>query len=291
MLAPSATRFCTMSPTYHLTCRQHVGSDIACLSFWGSGPHADIRHLPTKFEREPMFCCHRGELLGCSLVKTGSHEGRCVFTAKDLTHMSPSRAGFLQLRSNCLDAIVVLRHQPTKILEYFNSFKDIPANRELMAKGQSRWYRCLALLASFHPNLAFFRLHMVGVKGVDLHAAPFALWIASLLGDYNEIFRMNIPKILSQHPSVAQTSQKLRIRAGEAPRVQPGADCVHDRGSKFQQFLGNHCLLVYVVDICQVAAEGACLHLLPTRVAHNMAWVPFTRCDPPHLHPAVWLCG
>ncbi len=31
-----------------MTCRQQVGSDIACLSIWGSGRHADIRHLPTK---------------------------------------------------------------------------------------------------------------------------------------------------------------------------------------------------------------------------------------------------
>ena len=48
MSAPSATHFCTMSATCHLTCRRHVGSDISCLSFWGSGRHADIRHLPTK---------------------------------------------------------------------------------------------------------------------------------------------------------------------------------------------------------------------------------------------------
>ena len=48
MSAPSATHFSTMSATCHLTCRRHVGSDISCLSFWGSGRHADIRHLPTK---------------------------------------------------------------------------------------------------------------------------------------------------------------------------------------------------------------------------------------------------
>ena len=51
MSAPSATRFCTMSPTCQMTCRQHVSSDIARLSFWGSGQHADIRHLPTKAMR------------------------------------------------------------------------------------------------------------------------------------------------------------------------------------------------------------------------------------------------
>ena len=71
--------------------------------------------------------------------------------------------------------------------------------------------------------------------------------------------------------------------------VQPSADRVCDGGSDFQQFLGNHCLLVDVVDICQVAAEGACLHFLPTRVTHHVARVPFACCDLPRHHPAVGL--
>ncbi len=48
MLVPLATRFCTMSPTCRPTCCQHVGPDISCLTFWTSGRHADIRHIPTK---------------------------------------------------------------------------------------------------------------------------------------------------------------------------------------------------------------------------------------------------
>ncbi len=52
---PSATRFCTMSATCQSTCCRHVGSNISCLSFGGSGRHADIRHLPTKnFDKELM---------------------------------------------------------------------------------------------------------------------------------------------------------------------------------------------------------------------------------------------
>ena len=55
--------------------------------------------------------------------------------------------------------------------------------------------------------------------------------------------------------------------------MQPGADRVCYGGPEFQQLLGNHCLLVDVMDICQVSAEGACLHLLPTRVTCHVARV------------------
>ncbi len=55
--------------------------------------------------------------------------------------------------------------------------------------------------------------------------------------------------------------------------MQPCADRIEDRGVKFQQLLGNHCLLVDVVDICQVAAEGGCLHLVPALVALQLMWL------------------
>jgi hypothetical protein len=48
MSVPLGTHICTMSPTCRPTCRQHVGPDISCLTFWTSGQHADIRHIPTK---------------------------------------------------------------------------------------------------------------------------------------------------------------------------------------------------------------------------------------------------
>jgi hypothetical protein len=48
MSVPSATRFCTVSPTCRPTCCRHVGPNILCLTFWNSGQHADIQHIPTK---------------------------------------------------------------------------------------------------------------------------------------------------------------------------------------------------------------------------------------------------
>ncbi len=44
-----------------------------------------------------------------------------------------------------------------------------------------------------------------------------------------------------------------------------------------------------MVDICQVAAEVTCFHNFPARVTHNIARVPFARCDPAYHHPAVGL--
>ncbi len=132
-------------------------------------------------------------------------------------------------------------------------------NRELLAEGQSRRYRRLALLPTFHPNLAFFRLHMVGVEGVDLHGTSIAPCETSLVGDVYKVEGVQIPKVPSHHPTILQPTQTPRRRARKAMDVQPSADRVCDGGSDFQQFVGNPCLLVDVMDICQVAAKGASL--------------------------------
>ena len=74
-----------------------------------------------------------------------------------------------------------------EVLEDLHPLEDIPADRKLLAEGQSRRYRRLALLSMFHPDLAFFCLHMAWVEGVNLHGAPMAPSVASLLGDAYEI--------------------------------------------------------------------------------------------------------
>ncbi len=71
--------------------------------------------------------------------------------------------------------------------------------------------------------------------------------------------------------------------------MQSGIDCVRCGGLVFQQVLGYHCLLVDFVDICQVMAEGACLHTFPALVTLHIAGVPFGSCDPAALHPMVQL--
>jgi hypothetical protein len=43
------------------------------------------------------------------------------------------------------------------------------------------------------------------------------------------------------------------------------------------------------MDVCQVAANGACLHPFPTLVALHIAGVPFGSCDPAALHPGMRL--
>ena len=71
--------------------------------------------------------------------------------------------------------------------------------------------------------------------------------------------------------------------------MQLSADHIGDWGEKFQQLLGNHCLLVDVMDTCQMVAKGICLHLLPAHVARNVGRVLFTYCDPPYNHLAIGL--
>ena len=54
------------------TCQNNMlVTDIACLSFWGSGRHADIQHLPTKglvTTTETILFCHK------SVIPTERHK-------------------------------------------------------------------------------------------------------------------------------------------------------------------------------------------------------------------------
>ncbi len=68
----------------------------------------------------------------------------------------------------------------------------------------------------------------------------------SLVGDVYKVEGVQIPNVPSHHSTILQPTQTLRIRAAD---VQPSADHVCDGGSDFQQFVGNHCLLVDVMDI------------------------------------------
>ncbi len=130
---------------------------------------------------------------------------------------------------------------------------------------------------------------MAGVEGVHLHATSLTTIILTLLGNPDKIHWVHIPKVLMHHPSITQPSQAPWIWARQVSSMQLCADRIEDGGLDLQQFLGYHCLLVDVMDICQVMAKGACLQLLPTLVALNVARVPFAHCDPPRLHPAVGL--
>ncbi len=122
-----------------------------------------------------------------------------------------------------------------------------------------------------------------------MHATMLAAIKLTLLGNLDKIHRVHIPKVPMHHPSIPQPSQAPWIRARQVSSVQLCADHIEDQGSGLQQLLGYHCLLVDVMDICQVRAKGACLQLLPTLVTLNVARVLFACCDSPRLHPAVEL--
>jgi hypothetical protein len=71
--------------------------------------------------------------------------------------------------------------------------------------------------------------------------------------------------------------------------MQLSTDHVEDRELVFQQLLGYHCLLVDVMDICQMMAKGTCLQYLPALATLDVARVPFTCFDLPPLHLVVRL--
>jgi hypothetical protein len=85
----------------------------------------------------PCLAAIKEDCLDDSLIEPRGYGWRRVLTPKDLTHMSSSSTGFPQLRPNCLDVIVVLRHHPTKVFKDLDALKYIPVNRELLAKSQS----------------------------------------------------------------------------------------------------------------------------------------------------------
>ncbi len=89
MLVPLATRFCTMSPTCRPTCRRHVGPDISCLTFWTSGRHANIRHIPTKNLVWPHSPTN--EVRGASILLRLAQRSRyyCTMPKKCLSHFTP----------------------------------------------------------------------------------------------------------------------------------------------------------------------------------------------------------
>ena len=130
---------------------------------------------------------------------------------------------------------------------------------------------------------------MAGVEGVHLHATLLTAIKLTLLRNLDNIHWVHIPKVPTHHPSIPQPSQASWIRARQVSSMQLCTDRIEDPGSGLQQLLGYHCLLVDVMDICQVTAERTCLQFLPTLMALNVVRVPFAHYDPPPLHPVVRL--
>ncbi len=85
----------------------------------------------------PCLAAIKEDGLDNSLIEPRGYGWRHILTPKDLTHTSPSSTGFLQLRPNCLDVIVVLRHHPTEVFKDLDVLQYIPVNCELLAKSQS----------------------------------------------------------------------------------------------------------------------------------------------------------
>ncbi len=111
----------------------------------------------------------------------------------------------------------------------------------------------------------------------------------SLLRDFNQVHWMDILKVPLHHPPIPQVPLASQIWAQQGSGMQRRAHRVGDRRANFQQGFGQHCLLVDVMDICQVAAKRACLQFLPALLALHVVGVPFASCDPSLLNPPIRL--
>ncbi len=85
----------------------------------------------------PCLAAVKKNGLDDSLVEPRGHERRGILAPEDLTNPCLSSTGFPNLRPNCLDVVVVLSHESTKVFVDFNMLEYIPANSELLAEGQS----------------------------------------------------------------------------------------------------------------------------------------------------------
>ncbi len=122
-----------------------------------------------------------------------------------------------------------------------------------------------------------------------MHSKLFAMVKLALLRDFNQVHWMDILKVPLHHPPIPQVPLASRIWARQGSGMQRCAHHVGDRWADFKQGFGHHCLLVDVMDICQVAAERAYLQFLPALSALHVAGVPFASCDPSLLHPPIRL--
>jgi hypothetical protein len=90
---------------------------------------------------------------------------------------------------------------------------------------------------------------------------------------------MDVPKVSPHHPAAFQEAAALRERARQ-PRWTRLRDNVCLGGSTDQHLLCHHCLLVDIMHVRHVAAEGCGLHHLPTLETLNIPGVPLSRSDP-----------
>ncbi len=97
---------------------------------------------------------------------------------------------------------------------------------------------------------------------------------------------MDIPKVAPHHPATTQNAITSGKGACQSCRT-PVGDLVRHGGAELQKFLGHHHLLVDIVCICQVPAEGTGLQRLPTLVAFDVPCIPLGGSYVSLLQPAV----
>ena len=97
---------------------------------------------------------------------------------------------------------------------------------------------------------------------------------------------MDIPKVVPHHPTAAQNAITPQIGSCQSCRT-PVSKIVRQGGVELQKFLGHHDLLVDIMDVPQVTAEGTGLQRFPALVAFDVPCIPFGGGDTTPLQPVV----
>ncbi len=77
-----------------------------------------LRHCGPR--NDPQFAAIEEDGLNYCLVEPGSDKRQDVFAPKNLINAGPGGAGFLYLGADRLNVVIILGHESSQVLEYFD---------------------------------------------------------------------------------------------------------------------------------------------------------------------------
>jgi hypothetical protein len=215
------------------------------------------------------------------LVECCGYPRHHILPMQHLPYLGPNSPCLPHFLLYGLCIIIILRKQVAKVFEHLDPFQHCSINIELAPQGKGRGDSQLLLELSVHPDPAFLCPDLLWVRRVYLHAAPLASGEVALCWDDNPIKRVEVPKVGSEHPSVPKHPRALRRRARD-PAIASGVHLISHARSWYQVVLWHYHCLVCVMQLCQMSAEGVCLHQRVTLATHNHPTVPL----PSQSHPS-----
>ncbi len=147
-------------------------------------------------------------------------------------------------------------------------------------QGKGRGDSRLPLKPLVYPNPAFLCPNVSRVRRLYLHSTLLAPGEVSLCWVAYPIKRVEILKVATEHPSIPKLTRALRHRARD-PAIALGLHLISHARSWLKVILQHYQHLVGVMLLCQMSAEGACLHQRIAMATYNHPTFPL----PSQSHP------